>query len=469
MELEKLLELENTKDTYPISYLDIDKNNLISYLNNKDCNEKNPWDSKKRQKAKIGRVIKQLLHDKSASEIEQDVNKYKSAYKQFKENQNFELVDGDDIAYWYNCDNYEEESGTLGNSCMRDVEDGYLEMYTDNTDSVQLLILKNKEGDKLLGRALVWNTKKPEGRKFMDRIYTINPEDVEMFISYAKDKNWIYKSKQGFNVGKFTDKNNNEYKSIEVHIRSGQYDQYPYLDTLYYYDSDSGILSNDGYHDMELLGTDGYPSEGEQRLEILKQELNQESLYYIASTYGIEYLLNNINDKEYLNDHVDGETEYYYSSQGDFLDSYSYYIEADEDSLIHAAGMCWGIFYETREDEIKEYLKDKYNFESDDEQEIKRFIANRDIKKEVIENTIPDNKELFNDDNLEKLKEDMWEYLDQEDIIRDTIRSQYSSARDVLEQFWNIDSVSQELVKSIENYVDQEKVVKDIITDMSYY
>lgn len=69
MELEKLLELENTKDTYPISYLDIDKNNLISYLNNKDCNEKNPWDSKKRQKAKIGRVIKQLLHDKSASEI----------------------------------------------------------------------------------------------------------------------------------------------------------------------------------------------------------------------------------------------------------------------------------------------------------------------------------------------------------------------------------------------------------------
>jgi hypothetical protein len=66
----------------------------------------------------------------------------------------FEIVEGDEIAKWYRYENYAENKGTLGNSCMRDKRDSFFEIYTKNPEVCRMLILK--EDDKILGRALIW-------------------------------------------------------------------------------------------------------------------------------------------------------------------------------------------------------------------------------------------------------------------------------------------------------------------------
>ena len=106
--------------------------------------------------------------------------------------QYFETITGDDIAYWYNYSNYKERSGTLGSSCMSNVEDYYFDIYTSNPDTCSLVILKSQEDDsKIVGRALLWTL--TSGKKFMDRIYTIKDSDVQLFRDWAKENGWYSK------------------------------------------------------------------------------------------------------------------------------------------------------------------------------------------------------------------------------------------------------------------------------------
>src|SRR5690606_25207707 len=71
-----------------------------------------------RSEIKIGKFINKLFNKEfSDKEIEDFVNLFKSEMK--KKTEVFEIVEGDDIEYWYNCDNYLNKKGNLGNSCMR--------------------------------------------------------------------------------------------------------------------------------------------------------------------------------------------------------------------------------------------------------------------------------------------------------------------------------------------------------------
>jgi hypothetical protein len=96
----------------------------------------------------------------------------------------FDLVEGDDIEHWYWYENYKENSGTLGSSCMAQKRNLF-SIYTQNQDVCKMLILK--EDDKIIGRALVWKLasikhmrKDIEGVEyFMDRQYTIKDSDVK--------------------------------------------------------------------------------------------------------------------------------------------------------------------------------------------------------------------------------------------------------------------------------------------------
>jgi hypothetical protein len=109
--------------------------------------------NKSRGQVKLGKFVNKLFPDKyNDKQVEEFVNLFKSTIE--KSTERFEIVEGDDIAFWYNSENYKEKSGNLGNSCMSTKGSTMFKFYTLNPEVCRLLILK--EDDKILGRALVW-------------------------------------------------------------------------------------------------------------------------------------------------------------------------------------------------------------------------------------------------------------------------------------------------------------------------
>ena len=244
--------IDITKDDDKVSFLSQTKfNQLVAKDEDID-----PYETV-RNTVKIGRVVRSLceLTGKKFSdkEIENFVNLYKAG---FSDEEEFSLLSGEKIAHWYNSGTYYDSYGygSLGNSCMRDVNSDYFDMYC-NSSSCRMLILTKK--GRLIGRALVWKLfQKPEGvTHFMDRIYCMKDSDENKFHKYAEKEGWLRKkrnssdSEEGmkFILGK---------KDISAHIVvkvDGDYDYYPYLDTLKFLNKDKNKISNIGYFDGYVL------------------------------------------------------------------------------------------------------------------------------------------------------------------------------------------------------------------------
>ena len=232
-------------------------------------------------------------------ELEEFVNKFKS----YRTPGKFELVNGEDIIYWYNQTNYVNGNGELNSSCMRYEFCGlYINFYALNPQSVSLLIMRDKdETGKIIGRALVWNLSLPSGRVFMDRIYTKNQSDVELFKNYAKENGWLYKRSQNMSENEFiidstTDKKERMTLKVDNINNLGDY-EFPYMDTFKYLytNENNGTLTNDinvlpikDYSIYKLENTDG-GFYGGKTLDELKDDI-------------VDTIIDNIMDFVYEND-----------------------------------------------------------------------------------------------------------------------------------------------------------------------
>lgn len=224
--------------------------------------------NKNRQEIRVGRGVRSLLNSSKSKftdkEIEEFVNQYKAVIDKLNDKfSNFEVVKGDSIAYWYKYTNYLHEQshkGTLGSSCMSDVDDDYFDMYCQNPDKISLVIYKSPENDlKILGRALLW--KLDDDKMFMDRIYVYNDSDVELFRQYAKENKWYckYYNNSTANPSAISPDGDVVKLNLTILIKRGGYDNYPYLDTFKYYNKGSGKIStikNSG--DYTLEDTEGH-------------------------------------------------------------------------------------------------------------------------------------------------------------------------------------------------------------------
>lgn len=204
----------------------------------------------------------------SDKEIEDFVNTYKAYYDyETNKKESLKLISGDEIVSCYLESNYNNNSGTLGNSCMR-YEDcvDFFDLYTNNKN-VSLLILESPSG-LVAARALIWTLK--DGSKFMDRIYTNVTSDEKLFIKWAEENNCSYKYKQDSQTGPICVAKNDfnpseckmEVQAFPTDFNNRDYHKFPFMDTFRYYYWQSGILSNylkyDGAHFVELLSTDGW-------------------------------------------------------------------------------------------------------------------------------------------------------------------------------------------------------------------
>ena len=220
-----------------------------------------------RQTIRVGRGVRAILNAAKVNvvdkEIEDFVNKYKAVIDSINDIlSHFEVVKGYAIAEWYNYEKYEKgtDRGTLGSSCMADVEDSFFDIYCKNPDKVQLILYKSPDVDgKIKGRALLW--KLDDGKMYVDRIYTHEDSDVELFRQYAKRNGYYAKYRNSSSTDSTSidpTTGNSVDLTLSVHLNPGRHSKYPYLDTFKYYNPATGVIHNrrsDG--DLVLEDTDG--------------------------------------------------------------------------------------------------------------------------------------------------------------------------------------------------------------------
>lgn len=240
---------------------------------NKNCLELADFDDSviwktSRNPIRIGRLVRPLLRSAGISvtdkEVEDFTNQWKATYDFMADGlKQFDIVKGNDISYWYDSDRYLGGGGALNNSCMAKVERDYFEIYTENSQ-VSMVILYDDSGEingdkykssKIKGRAILWDAE-IGGKmvKFMDRIYTTNDSDVELFKQYAQKEGWYWKDSQSMTPREWitngVDKNQWE---IIVRLDQTDFDYYPYVDTMCFCYLDSDELRNTKDEDADDL------------------------------------------------------------------------------------------------------------------------------------------------------------------------------------------------------------------------
>jgi hypothetical protein len=246
---------DDIKDDQDLENIDKDpiyKEFIVKLTDNNDVYKKS------RSETRWGRFINSAFPGKyqqslpggqNKKDIESFVNLYKSLYDRKIKFPMIDVVNGMDIAKWYHCDNYyDDDDGSLGESCMSRKDEEYFELYTSNPNEVSLIIMYGDiSKSNIKARALLWKLDSPSGRMFMDRVYTNDYSDEQIFIDYAKQNNWLYKSRQGMGsdisiIDPSIDESRNLIMMVELHPED--YSLYPYLDTMTYYNPSTGKISN---------------------------------------------------------------------------------------------------------------------------------------------------------------------------------------------------------------------------------
>ena len=236
-----------------VSYLDIDKDNSksVTYLpiNRIQKAGEDYWNSTLRQSMSWGKMINKLYPGEFTNmDIDRFYNRYTPEIEEPKNKlKQFELVQGKDIKYWYHYKNWDRKLG----SCMAHSEcQTYFDIYTENPEKISLLILHSDRNPyKIVGRSLIWkNLLKPSGDTvgqsyfLMDRVHFVDGMEkqvVPLFHKYAIEHSWIYKDNDSFMLNGIR-----KTTSVAIRIKPGEYDEYPYMDTMIYFTPYTGRLAS---------------------------------------------------------------------------------------------------------------------------------------------------------------------------------------------------------------------------------
>ncbi|CAG7580746.1 MAG: hypothetical protein SLAVMIC_00542 [uncultured marine phage] len=296
--------------------------------------------TKGRNQVKMGKIVNKIFPGKfKDKEVEEFVNYFKSTSTEDFETEKFELVEGDDIAFWYDCKNHYTASGTLGSSCMRSMEDEVFAIYTDNPDVCRLLILKDVESDKVLGRALVWKPKfgrvwdggefPEEVEYFMDRVYSIKDSDVNKFHDFAEKQGWARKTQNNYSShSRVTYKGNDYGMDMEVQLDDSEYyNRFPYMDTFAEYTEwDKKLYNNEDRENggWLLTNTNGYAEEGGEWSEYHQETIPEDEGVYSDALGTIIWHHSAVNIERGYHNHQgwwpqDHDDVYYDNREGEYL------------------------------------------------------------------------------------------------------------------------------------------------------
>jgi len=277
-----------------------DSNDKISYLPTAKLKKDDDFDPYGkgigRVTLKVGRFINKFVPSTimqelniTKSDIESFVNLYKSWFDKSKFT--FKVVDGEELRYWYDEENYLTPNGvggsTLWNSCMRYQKRlKFLDLYCKNSDIKMLVMLEDVGGElKLRARALLWDNVDvlkdysgvlPSNIKIMDRIYSVFDSDVISFKKWAFENGYIPKFEQNAKSHQFFDIKGEVVRiRCTVDLKKHKFSYYPYLDTFPFFNYQDGVISNDEYGfgwDYKLVQADGNLERQEQEEDVYEDE-----------------------------------------------------------------------------------------------------------------------------------------------------------------------------------------------------
>lgn len=246
--VDELLSVEGMTDNDRY-YLDIATDGVtVSYItearfNNFETSEGvyDFWNEELRRKyaykTKPGRVF-QCIH---GSELSYETQK--KLKLMFFDQSNYEvmIVEGNDIAKYYNEDYYAENKGDLGNSCMRHCPSSFFEFYKAEC---KLVILMHKPSEKIVARAVLY----PEVHSYFEcndtikalgRIYASDDIYSEIVKNWALENDFFYFN-GGYSatklIGATTEYMISDYRPyvITKEYLPHQYSFTPYVDNFEY-------------------------------------------------------------------------------------------------------------------------------------------------------------------------------------------------------------------------------------------
>lgn len=249
-----ILRLENNNDyAYSFSFLDITEDvSIISFLQTNKYNDLPKqrgngdlvWSCSSRNEMRSGRLINKIAPFYKQVDIEKWVNSFKAECKNSFSNINFKIVDGKDIIKFYNGKRYGYGNGSLNKSCMRHEHCAeWMDLYIKNSDKIKMVILLENKKDIISGRALLWKLDDPN-EWLLDRIYVKEDSDAILFKKYAEKNGWLYKNSQTFDAVNIVKNKKELFVPMKIYIK-GQYKNFPYIDTLLYYNTKDNYLTND--------------------------------------------------------------------------------------------------------------------------------------------------------------------------------------------------------------------------------
>jgi len=212
-------------------YISLDEENFITYKYSKSVIE--------RRKKRIGSYLN--THFSHYPEVERDLYRNKLLSYLIDSVTGFQIVYGAEVT-----NAYRNEFG--GNSCMTETPE-YVLLYEKNPTKVGMLQYRGN----ISARALIWHT--DEGETVIDRIYPNSGVHIDLFIKYAKENGYKYRTTQCTGESSFTD---GERRFSYTVTLDNNVDVYPYIDTFIYGRIRNGklILSNYCDDDYDLIFSD---------------------------------------------------------------------------------------------------------------------------------------------------------------------------------------------------------------------
>jgi hypothetical protein len=235
----------------PVNYLGISISDpsKLSYLTRdrfEKISQDEIWSSSKRYQTKPSGVISKIFRKIDYQEMEIFIDSIKSHGS--KLHTQFSIATGEEILWWYDEESYDKRThGSLNSSCMKHKScQRFFDLYTRNSGTIDLLILRDKVFGTLLGRALLWEV--DGGLKIMDRIYTTNDSVYRgLFKDFALENGYLYRTEQSWNSSLwFMVDGKRQYLELSVKLDTTDVHNFPYLDTFKFVDLNNKIFYN--YH-----------------------------------------------------------------------------------------------------------------------------------------------------------------------------------------------------------------------------
>ena len=252
--------------TKAVNYLNINQFDQLTFLpSNKEhiVNSIRSWSPKNRQQTTPQRLIRKLLTPEGLAFFkEKEIDDFGKCFEVYKNEDKFvfEVLEGSQISTVYSYDVSDMETGSLCESCMRDVDSEFFDIYVAANAKI---ITMYEKGD-FVARALLWNVYVEEFDKeilFMDRIYSFRDIHQKAMQLFAKRQGFYQKCYQSSDSKHLVVDPEGKVQILTMSVKVpnlGDFTYYPYVDTFSIGDTKSNTIHNILILDKESYKQDDY-------------------------------------------------------------------------------------------------------------------------------------------------------------------------------------------------------------------